>query len=206
MTSRLIGLFLLSVFLLSACSSSPQIQRYQLAVAPQIETSEREVNNLVLAVEPFSADVAYDQDRIVFRSSPYRLDYYHYHRWSAAPALMLADAMRQAYSKSGYFNLVTMGGGARADVVLSGHVTALEEVDITDDEWQGRVWVELQLRDARTGALVWTRAYREEEPVEELTPEGVARAITKAVTRIVRDSTPQIAEVARTAASGGASR
>ena len=39
--------------------------------------------------------------------------------------------------------------------------------------------------------------------VEERDPEGVTRAISKAVTRIVRDSTPKIAEVARSVASGG---
>ncbi len=203
MTSRLVAILSLSLLVLSACSSTPTVQRYQVAVAPQIETAQRETNNLVLAVEPFTADVAYDQDRIVFRSSPYRLDYYHYHRWAAAPGLMLTDAMRQAYSKSGYFSLVTVGGGARADVVLSGRVTAIEEVDVTEREWKGRVWMELQLRDARTGALVWSQVYREEEAVEERDPEGVTRAISKAVTRIVRDSTPKIAEVARSVSSGG---
>jgi ABC-type uncharacterized transport system auxiliary subunit len=202
MTSRLAPILALCLLVLGACSSTPQVQRYQVTVAPQIEESKREVNNLVLAVEPFTADVAYDQDRIVYRSSPYRLDYYHYHRWAAAPGLMLTDAMRAAYSKSGYFSLVTVGGGARADVVLSGRVTAIEEVDVSDKEWVGRVFVELQLRDARTGALVWSQNYREEEPVEELDPEGVTRAISKAVTRIVRDSTPKIAEVARSVASG----
>jgi ABC-type uncharacterized transport system auxiliary subunit len=203
MTTRLAAILTLSLLVLGACSSTPTIQRYQVTVAPQIEESQRETNNLVLAVEPFTADVAYDQDRIVYRSSPYRLDYYHYHRWAAAPGLMLTDAMRQAYSKSGYFSLVTVGGGARADVVLSGRVTAIEEVDVTEDEWIGRVFIELQLRDARTGALVWSQVYREEEDVEERDPEGVTRAISKAVTRIVRDSTPKIAEVARSVASGG---
>ena len=115
---------------------------------------------------------------------------------------MLTDALRAAYGKSGYFSLVTVGGGARADVVLSGRVTAIEEVDKTDDEWVGRVFLELQLRDAGTGALVWSQVYREEEPVEERDPEGVTRAISKALTRIVRDSTPKIAEVARSVASG----
>ena len=167
MTTRLATILTLSLLVFAGCSSTPQVQRYQVTVAPQIEESKREVNNLVLSVEPFTADVAYDQDRIVYRSSPYRLDYYHYHRWAAAPGLMLTDALRAAYGKSGYFSLVTVGGGARADVVLSGRVTAIEEVDKTDDEWVGRVFLELQLRDAGTGALVWSQVYREEEPVEE---------------------------------------
>ena len=184
------------------CSSTPSITRYQITPAPEIEKSGGTQTNLVLAVDYFSADVAYDEDRIVYRKGPYHLDYYHYHRWAAAPGLMLTDAMRAAYSKSGYFRLVTAGGAARADVVLSGRVTALEEVDVSDDKWLGRIVLELRLRDAVTGALLWSQTYEEEEQLEELDPEGLTAALSRAVTRIVEDSTPKIAEVARSAQRG----
>lgn len=187
----------------AACSSTPQIQRYEVKVAEDPEATAPAVDAAVLAIEAFSADVAYDQDRMVYRRSPYRLDYYHYHRWAAATGLMLTDAMRMGYAQSGHFRVVTVGGSSRADVVLSGRVSALEEVDVGRKEWLGRVHLELQLRDARSGELVWAQEYREDEVVDKRSPEGVTRAISRGLTRIVRDSAPAIAEAARSLRSTG---
>ena len=77
---------------------------------------------------------------------------------------MLTDAMRQAYSKSGYFRLVTVGGGARADVVYRGGSPPSKKSTSTSDEWLGRVWMELQLRDARPERWSGHRSIRRKSP------------------------------------------
>jgi uncharacterized lipoprotein YmbA len=54
-----------------------------------------------LVLEPLSTDGAYDDERMVYRTSPYRLDYYQYHRWSSAPGTMVGNYLEQALAHTG---------------------------------------------------------------------------------------------------------
>ena len=38
-------------------------------------------------LESLETEAGYDDERIVYRTTPYRLDYYQYHRWSAPPGV-----------------------------------------------------------------------------------------------------------------------
>ena len=69
---------------LAACGGKlPETRFYQLA-APAAPAPQPP-GDLVIALESFDTDAGYDDDRIVYRTTPYRMDYYQYHRWSAAP-------------------------------------------------------------------------------------------------------------------------
>lgn len=179
----------------SACGSTPETRHYRLDLTPQQMQSEQQ-ERPVLGVEYFSAAPAYDETQIVYRTSPYLLKYYYYHRWSAAPGLMMTDALQRGYARTGLFETVTVGEVARADVILSGYVVAIEEVDVSEEEWLGRIALDLRLRDSATGTLLWSESYMLEEPLEERSPEGLARAISAATTEIVEKSAPEIAQSA----------
>jgi hypothetical protein len=90
--------------------------------------------------------------------------------------------------------------------VLGGRVVAIEEVDASRARWLGRIVVELTLTDAHTGAVLWTQQYEETEPLTKQSPEGLARAISIAMQRIVARATPAIADVAGQRIARGASR
>src|SRR5262245_18260033 len=51
---------------------------------------------LVSAVQigNFTADQPYSSERLAYRSSPYLLDYYTYHRWAGNPRTIVAAAVR----------------------------------------------------------------------------------------------------------------
>ena len=73
---------LVLVFGLAGCAGKvPETRYYQLASPPRAPNT----GDQILVVEPLVTDAAYDDDRIVYRISPYRLDYYQYHRWTGAP-------------------------------------------------------------------------------------------------------------------------
>ena len=44
-----------------------------------------------MAVDTFEADVPYQQDKIVFRTSPYEVNFYEYHKWLRPPEELVAD-------------------------------------------------------------------------------------------------------------------
>lgn len=182
---------LLVIPLLVACGSSPPpINYYRLASEVKPEASE---GRAVLAIEPFSAVTGYDDERIVYRESEYRLDYYYYHRWAAEPGALVTDFLREAYGATGRFRAVVSQGGADATAVLSGRVMALEEVDVTEDRWLGHIALELELRDPVSGEVVWSRVVREQVPLPRQHPEGLAAAISEALDRIARRTAPTIA-------------
>lgn len=182
---------LLCAGLAAGCGSSPkEIHYYQLAMP---EEGAGAKGQGVLAVEQIVADSAFDDQRIVYRKSAYRLNYYHYHRWSAPPGMMVSDYLRMAYRQSGRFDDVVSGFTPDATTVLSGRVMALEEVDVSKEEWKARVRIQLHLRDARTGKLLWSGTVSKEEPVKERNPEGLAAALSAAMADVVAETTPEIA-------------
>lgn len=188
--------------LASACASTPPETHYYQLVVLQPPKPKPPAGEIVLAIEPLAAEGAYATDRIVYRRSPYRLDYYNYHRWSAPPALALAEYLRQAYARTSLFALVTVEPtAAPRTATLSGRVLALEEVDESDTRWLGRVALELALFDPATQEPLWSGTFLEEEVLHEQSPEGLARAISVALERIVRQSSGPIARAAATARS-----
>ena len=166
---------------LAACSSTPEVRFYQLAPGGEDRDASGRV---VLGVDPLEANIAYEDPRIVYRTSPYRIDYYYYHRWAAPPGMMVTDVLRDALTRSGRFAAVTSGFDDNADAVLRGRLIALEEVDVDRDQWLGRITLDLELVDARSGAVLWSGTLTEERPVAEREPEGVARALSEAVDAI----------------------
>jgi ABC-type uncharacterized transport system auxiliary subunit len=179
---------------LAACGrAAPPVRYYQIAL-PDGDDGRAGQGAKVLAIERLTADAAYDDARIVYRESPYRLDYYHYHRWTSPPGLMVSDYLRMAYQQSGLFRSVISGYSSDADAILSGRLMAIEEVNESAESWLARVRVELQLRDARTGDLLWSRLITETEVLEAREPEGLAKATAAAMARIVETTAPLIAE------------
>ncbi|HEX5060438.1 MAG TPA: ABC-type transport auxiliary lipoprotein family protein [Kofleriaceae bacterium] len=180
----------LVLLVVAACSGKlPATRFYQLA-EPAGKTWGS--SGVALVVEVLTTDSAYDDERIVYRVTPYRLDYYNYHRWSAAPGLLIANYLERAFEKSGHFGSVTREPNPAAPVTLGGRVIAIEEVDQTKTKWLGRIVLELTLTDSASGAVVWAEQFEETEPLPTQSPEGLARALSVALERIANRAVPAV--------------
>lgn len=187
---------------LSACGgSTPEVKHYRLELEPQRASdqsgAQRVGDKPVLGIEQFTTDAAYDEPQIVYRTTPYELKYYYYHRWASNPGLLVTDALRRGYATTGRFESVSIGQVVGSDVILSGHISAIEEVDVSEEKWLGRVVLEMRLRDGQTGDLLWTKVFEEQEELVERSPAGLARAVSQALTRVVDQSAADIAKAAR---------
>jgi ABC-type uncharacterized transport system auxiliary subunit len=187
---------------LAACAGKvPDTRYYQLA-PPQ--TQAKQPGDASIAIEPLTTDGAYDDDRIVYRVTPYRLDYYNYHRWSSPPGTMLGNYLQDAFSRSGRFRAVTRDASDAVPVTLGGRVIAIEEVDQSKTSWLGRIAVELTVTDTVTNKILWSQRFEETEPLHEQTPEGLARALSRAMSRISERALPEVAELATQATAARA--
>lgn len=185
---------------LAACGAkAPETRYYQLAApaaargggAPSDAPSDA-----VVVVEPLDTDAAYDDERIVYRQSPYRLDYYQYHRWVASPGTMLSDYLAQALARTGRFRAIDREPTDDAAVILGGRVIAIEEIDRGPHRWDGRIALALSVTDARTGEVLWSQDVEEIEPLAALTPEGLAAALSRAMARVVDRVSPTLGATA----------
>lgn len=194
--TRTLVLAALAALVVACGGKMPETRYYQLAsVAPPAAESHDNAG-VSLAVAPLETDQAYDDERIVYRVTPYRLDYYNYHRWSAAPGTLVANYLERAFEHSGRFRSVVREGSATAPVTLGGRVVALEEVDRSRTEWLGRIVLELTLTDASSGEVLWAQQYEETEPLPAQNPEGLARALSVALKRIADRALPVVSDLA----------
>jgi uncharacterized lipoprotein YmbA len=173
----------------AACGGKlTETRYYQLAQTD----AKPQGGSAILVLEPLATDAAYDDDRIVYRTTPFRLDYYHYHRWTSTPGVMVGNFLEQALETRGTFRAVVRERTPDAPAVLTGRVLAIEEVDHSRTQWLGRIAVELVLSDAHTGAILWTERIDESEPLRQQNPEGLAQALSIAMSRIVAHAVPAI--------------
>lgn len=191
-TTLIVLVILLEVVVFGGCSNKAPITRYyQLSPPP----TGQKGGDTVLVLEQLATDPGYDDERIVYRTNPYRFDYYHYHRWSAAPGALVGNYLEQALERSGRFRAVIREASPGAPAVLGGRVVAIEEVDTAKGRWVGRIVIELTLTDSRTSETLWTEQFEETEPLPTQSPEGLARALSSAMGRIATRAAPMIADV-----------
>jgi uncharacterized lipoprotein YmbA len=163
----------LALVLASACTltrRTPELRYYTLSVpgAPAVD-------GLRFRVDAVTMDAPYATARMAYRTSPYRLDYYVYHRWAADPRQVVAAALRDYLEHGG-------ADGDRPPLELSAHVRRFEEVDAPSG-WSAALAADVVVRDG--ARVVLERTYEDTEPAESRNPEAVAAALSRALGRIV---------------------
>jgi ABC-type uncharacterized transport system auxiliary subunit len=133
---------------------------------------------------------------IVYRPTPAEVGFYAYHRWAVSPREMIAHYLADRVRLRSLFASVTDADSRVAtDFVLNGTIDRLEEVD------EGRrvaavCALSAQLRDTRTGSVVWSGTTTERVAVEQREVAGLVNGLTTAVRnsvdRLVADMEVQL--------------
>ena len=173
---------LLTSLVLGGCSltrSKQEVQYYALTLPTRSAApSSPAPITASLVVRPFSAQPPYHRDRMVYRSSPYEFDFYHYHRWVTKPADMLTTLTRRTLQQSGLFTTVYPTPDARADLRLGGVVRQYEEVDQAQS-WQAVLSIEVWLSRSQEPAPFWFRSYSATRLAAKRNPAAVAEAMSQ---------------------------
>jgi uncharacterized lipoprotein YmbA len=199
MPTRLLwGLMVWTVFC-SGCAMTrprPEVRHYDLKVAVPAEAVDTPRASLV--VRSFTAQDPYDQQRMVYRSSPYVLDFYQYHRWAASPAQQVTDWTRRYLRGAGLFAKVLPTTNGEADLTLGGTIRQFEEVD-DDDVWLAVLSVDAWLARNGHDAPLWFQSYTATQEAAKRNPEAVAEAMSRnledILARLVSDLTPVVMEL-----------
>jgi len=134
---------------------------------------------------------------MVYRSSPYEFDFYHYHRWVTKPADMLTTLTRQTLQQSGLFTTVYPTPDAQADLRLGGVVRQYEEVDQAQS-WQAVLSIEVWLSRSQEPSLFWFQSYSATRQATKRNPAAVAEAMSQNLQDILERLTHDLASVLST--------
>lgn len=136
-------------------------------------------------VGAFTAEQAYASSRLAYRTSPYELDYYLYHRWAAPPRALVGQAVRDA--------LVSPPGDA-TPIDVDGVVRRLEAVE---DGQNATGALTLALRATRGATVVVENVYEEQVPATTRRPKDVAEALSTALRRVLERFRDDVAVAVR---------
>jgi ABC-type uncharacterized transport system auxiliary subunit len=164
-TATLFCPLLLCITLGAGCGAARPSKYYQLTVPA--DTPPANASNpyhVTLMLAPITSSHLYREDHIVYTDNAQYMGVYQYQRWAEPPTEMIRDVLlRELRASDRFQGVYRWGSNVRGDYILRGHLYDFREISATN--LVGRVTLELELREARTGATVWTHFYSHDQPV-----------------------------------------
>jgi ABC-type uncharacterized transport system auxiliary subunit len=165
------------LLLLAACASTtPEIRYFRVAVpapTPAVTTPLP----VTLGVARLETPEPYREERIIYRSSPYRVQYYAGDRWESPPADMVYQVLLDQFAGSGLFRRVIPWRRGDADYRLEARLRRFEELDEGGD-WYGLVELEYEVA-AGDGRSLLREISSQRVRAEARTIEAVVVALSR---------------------------
>lgn len=175
----------LAALLATGCGAARPSKYYQLTVPPNAAdgaAADSHAYPVTLLVGRITAPELYREDPIVYSSTGEAMGTYEYHRWAEPPTLMLPEILLRELRATGHFKAVNLlRSDIHGDFLLHGHLYDFKEVN--SGSRVARVTLELELRNIKTGSLVWTHFYTHDEPVDGKEVDSIVSALDKNVQR-----------------------
>lgn len=177
----MLAMLTLAAALTAGCGAARPSKYYQLTV-PGDTARAADANPIpvTLLIGRLTAPALYREDQIVYSSGGENMGTYEYQRWSEPPTEMIAEVLLRQFRSSGHYHGVyTLRSDIRGDYLLHGHLYDFKE--ISGGALAARVTMELELRNVKTGATVWTHFYSHDEPAGGKDTVSVVAAMDKNV-------------------------
>lgn len=175
-------LILLAALILAGCGGASHPIHYYTLDLPAPPDAARNPYPVTLLVARVTAPMVLRDDRIVYRSGANELGTYEYHRWAEPPATLLETGLLRLLRSSGRYQSVSeMSSRVRGQYLIRGRLYDFEEVDAS--AIAARVALEAELIDQKSGKVVWSHFYSQDEPVSGDDVASVVAALNKNLMR-----------------------
>lgn len=166
----------------NGCGAARPSKYYQLTI-PGAQTASQNADpvSATLLLGPLLASHLYREDRIVYSMGGEQMGTYEYQRWAEPPTEMIEGVLLRGLRASGHYKAVYMHrSDANGDFALRGRLHDFKEVS-GGSPILARVTFEMELRDLKSGATVWTHFYTHDEPVGGKDVPSVVAALDRNV-------------------------
>ncbi len=180
---------------LAACGGATRPSKYYALEVPAASAQSGAVDPypVALLVGRLTGPHLYRDDRIVYRTGSEQLGTYEYHRWAEPPTEMIEAALTRMLRESGRYRTVqSLRSNAQGDYILRGRLQNLEE--LSGSQLAGRVAMEIELYEIKSGTTVWTQFYSHDEPVSGKDVPAVVQALDRNVQRGLEQLTAGLAQ------------
>lgn len=168
---RLLLVYLGLAIIFSGCTAARK-QYFQVTLPAMTVNSPRNAESgprpavkQVILIRPVEVEDIYNDYRVVYRYSPYQLNYYPYHFWIKKPASMIRDAIMTYLSLSGKFEkAIIRYDFGEPDLTLKAVVYVLEEFDQGKSGY-GHLKMEIEVREYKTTKLLLHHRFDRTEPL-----------------------------------------
>jgi uncharacterized lipoprotein YmbA len=176
------------------CMSSSRKQYFQL----HMDVTGREAKlqkpapkwDKTLRIEPVAVEDIYNDYRIVYRTSPYQLNYYSYSFWIKKPDKVVRDAIFAYFVKNNIFTKVTYEfAEGEPDYTLSAAVDVIEEYDLRNI-WFAHLKMTIEIKDFKTGKTI---VFYRFDSRRRLSVKKVER-VPVALSKILREELAKVVE------------
>lgn len=181
--TQLFSHILTLIFLTGCITSSPGKKYFQLYIedtpAGSREQTVVEKSDKVILVENVEVEDVYNDYRIVYRTSPYQLNYYSYNFWIKRPGKIIRDAIYSYLLKANIFkDVIYHFAEGDPDYLLKANVDILEEYDLKQ-VWYARLKMEIEIKDFNSGNTIIFYRFDKRKRLSERRVERVPVAISK---------------------------
>jgi ABC-type uncharacterized transport system auxiliary subunit len=182
-----LALLVLAVGLAAGCGAARPSKYYQLTVPGDLAPAANpNPVPITLLIGRLTGPALYRADQIVYSSGGESMGTYEYQRWSEPPTEMIAEVILRQFRASGHYRGVyTLRSDIRGEFLLHGRLYDFKEV--SGAPIVGRVTMELELRNIKTGTSVWTHFYTRDEPAAGKDVAAVVAALDKNVQQAVAE-------------------
>src|ERR1700732_4667055 len=155
------------------CGAVPQSKYYQLTTPGEASSAP--------AGDPLPVTVLVDA------TDSEEMGTYQTHRWAVPPTEMMQELLWRSLRASNRYSAVyLLTSGSHGDFLLQGNLYDFKE--LSRSTLAARINIELELRDMRTGAIVWTHSYTHDEPVSGKEVSAVVAALNQNAQRCVSEA------------------
>lgn len=180
---------------LTGCSLTkprPAVHHYALALT--VPNVPGRLTKMSLIVRSLTARDPYDQEPIVYRTSPYTFDVYNYHRWASSPAEQITEWTRRYLSGIGLFDRVFPTTEGIADLTLGGVIRQFEEID-HEKSWDAALSIDFWLTRAGEPSPFWLHSYTATQQATKRNPEAIAEAMSRCLEEVLQQLTTDLKAV-----------
>jgi ABC-type uncharacterized transport system auxiliary subunit len=181
------GSVFLAAGLAAGCGAARPSKYYQLTV-PRDPGAAKSIDPMpvTLVIGRLKASHLYREDRIVYTIKGEQMGTYEYQRWALPPTEMIEELLLHELRATGHYaEIYPVGSGTRGDYLLHGSLLDFKEV--SGNGLLARVTLDLELRDTKSGATVWTHDYSHDEAVSGKEISAVVAALDRNVQRGVSE-------------------
>jgi len=173
---------LCSLILVTACAAPPIKRYYLLNYIPEPPKNRISENPypVHIRIKEFGIEEAYKRPQIVFRKSPYELQYYFYRVWAVKPTRMITDIIYRHFLTTRLVSTVSRRfdeASSEPHYQLEGHIEAIEEYD-SEDIWFAHLAIRFTLSRYSDGKILYSRLFDNRKKVFDTDPEQVIKEMT----------------------------